>query len=115
MSNELQIEEVELDNMNGEIHSDSRCKTEKRKGIYHETLERSFDVLFIFMVCQCGKKSKNPLPIFDENQSISMGESVDVHLPDKGCYYISHHQADGTFKFKRFCWCLPSLSYPGSS
>ena len=114
MSNELQIENIKLDNMNGEIHSDSRCKTENRIGIYRDIYGRNFNVLVIFMVCQCGKKSKNPLPIFDGHQSISEGESVDIHLPDKGCNYKSHHQADGTFKFKRFCCCLPSLSYPGS-
>ena len=113
MSNELQIENIERDNMDGELHSDSRGHTEKREGTYQNRRGCTLKLCIIFMVCRCEKKSKNPLFIFDQDQLLIMGECVDPHLPNKDCYYQQFPQADYTFKFKCICNCRPSLSYPG--
>ena len=112
MSNEIKIENTVRDNhMLDEIHHHERCKTKQRNGIYTDQtggLERTLEVLVIFMVCRCGKKSRNPFPEFLQGHSIHIGESVDVHLPDKNCNYIRHLQYEDhkqTFRFECHCYC----------
>ena len=118
MSNEIKIEDIDRDvHMDEEIHDDKRCDTVERDGIYIGGLQRTFEVLVIFMVCHCGKKSRNPLPNFDQGQWINVGESVDLHLPNKGCNYKRYPQYDGDRFYARFkCDCKcghESLSHPG--
>jgi hypothetical protein len=121
MSNEIKIEDTVRDNhMDGEIHLDKRCEIQKRVGTYRENtgrLERTLKVLIYFMVCHCKNKKRNPLPDFDDGQCINLGESVDLHLGNKKCYYEKCTNTDDTkfnVWYKCFCNCRhPSLSHPG--
>jgi hypothetical protein len=112
MSNEIKIENTIRDyHMHEEIHNNERCHTEERDGLYIECTgrqERTLKVLVIFMVCHCGKKSRNPLLEFDRGQYIDLGESVDVHLPDKNCNYEPHSEYKDektAFWFECRCYC----------
>lgn len=134
MSNEIKIEDTERDeDMDGEIHHNPDCNTVPRDGTYEcyrDGREQTLKVLFIFMVCHCGRKKSNPLPEFDHGQSITKAECIDIHLPDKGCSYERYPQYDDDdtsfrlrypqyyddtkFRFKCFCNCRDeSVSYPG--
>ena len=90
MSNELQIEDFERDNMDGEIHTDKSCHIEPRSYKYKDASGHTRKLCIIFMVCKCGTKSSNPLLDFDLTKSLISGECVDPHLPDKGCHYTFH-------------------------
>ena len=112
MSNEIKIEDTKRDDMHNEIHYDTRCRTENRVGTYSEKageMERTLAVEFIFMVCYCGKKKRNPLDLFDNKYRIEMGESVDVHLPDRYCNYYRlpgyMHGKNVLYQFECRCFC----------
>ena len=117
MSNEITIKDTERDDhMYGELHDGNSCGIEERYGNYRDNtgaLERTLKVLVFFMVCRCKKKKRNPLPNFDNGQWITVGESLDFHLPNKGCNHKEYPQYNGT-KFKCFCFCRHQpLSHPG--
>ena len=109
MSNELQIENIEQDNMDGEIHKHPQCDTESREWTYTDGQGRTLNLCIIFMVCHCRKKSTNPLAIFEQNQSLNMGECVDPHLSGRNCSYkrYSHYSKEigHCFIFERKCYC----------
>ena len=96
--------------MDGEIHKDATCCTQSRDWKYKDRLGRKLDLCIIFMVCHCGRKEGNPFATFEQDQSLDMGECVDPHLHDKGCYYnrlpiFSTETGRLTFKFECVCYC----------
>jgi hypothetical protein len=120
MSNEIKIEDIKRDDhMYEDTHYDKSCGIVRRNGFWRVNtggLERTLEVLAFFMVCHCRTKSENLLPIFDAGQSVNVGVSIDVHLPNKKCSFEQYQQYDGRdyYVFKCDCKCRqPSFSYPG--
>ena len=111
MSIELQLENFGRDNMDGEIHSDQSCHTETTIYKYTDALGNDRKLLFIFMVCNCGKKPANPHLNFDPKKLIISGDGMDTHLPDKDCNYQVYAFCEPSdpckrkFRFKCFCYC----------
>jgi hypothetical protein len=119
MSNEIKIEDIERDDhMYEEKHHDKKCHIEEHAGTYTDRageLRRTLKVQGFVMVCNCYKQLRNPLL---EGQPIMLGESVDLHLHNKRCSYKRYPICDGHiwyYVFKCYCYCRPSLSYPGRS
>lgn len=108
MSNEVQIETFQRDNMDEEIHTNSGCHTESREYTYTSKWMKTVKLLIIFMVCNCEKKCTNPLIKFDIDGILLEGECVDLHRCDKGCYYERVRQYDNyvkKYKFSCHCRC----------